>query len=346
MAGPSMRRPRCSIIFAARDEEARVEQTVRRLLALRDVDVEIIPVDDRSRDGTSQILKRISTEDPRLKPKRIDILPENWLGKCHACHVGAQSASGDWLLFTDADCWLDPLVLARAIAVAEAENVEHITLMPEVGSQTLPAAACHLCFFLSMIDWIAAANQDKANAQLGIGAFNLMRADTYRQFGGHEALRLTVLDDVKLGRLVRRAGGRTRAFLGYQQVECHWGTTARQLVKLTEKNYFAALNYNVALGILVGVILPGILLVSLAGALTNTSLGWTATIASLSVTLPAFMLARRVQVPRVAALLTPFMFLLVYFAILNSMIVTLRQRGVRWRDTFYPLDLLRKNIVR
>ena len=65
-----------------------------------------------------------------MHPKRVNVLPERWLGKCHACHVGASSATGDWILFTDADCWLKPDVIARAIAIAEQENVDHVTLNP------------------------------------------------------------------------------------------------------------------------------------------------------------------------------------------------------------------------
>jgi cellulose synthase/poly-beta-1,6-N-acetylglucosamine synthase-like glycosyltransferase len=342
--GPA--RPRCSVIFAARDESARVEETLRRILALEGIDLEVIPVDDRSRDETSQILKRISAEDPRVKPKRIDLLPENWLGKCHACHVGAQSASGDWLLFTDADCWLKPEVVWRAIAAAEREGVQHITLMPGVSGTTLPAQGCHIAFLLMMIDWIANTNRDKPNAHVGIGAFNLVRTETYRKFGGYEALRLTVLDDVKFGRLVRRAGGRTRAYLGSREVECHWGNTARHLIKVMEKNYFAAVNFRVSLGVLVGIVLPMLWVASLAGPMTGTFLGWAAMLAVFSMCVPALVIARRVGFPTSAALITPLVFPILYYAMFNSMLVTLRQGGVRWRDTFYPLELLRKGTVR
>src|SRR3954452_13253827 len=121
---------RCSIIVAARDEESRIEGTIRHLLALRDVDAEFIVVDDRSVDGTPEILRRLAAEDSRLQIKRVDSLPEGWLGKCHACHVGASAATGEWLLFTDADCWLKPDVLARALRLAQREGAEHLTLTP------------------------------------------------------------------------------------------------------------------------------------------------------------------------------------------------------------------------
>lgn len=106
---PSVRRllirscPCVSVVIAARDEEARIEMTARNLLSQEDVELEVIAVDDRSTDRTGEILGRIAETEPRLKVLRVDALPEGWLGKCHACHMGTQSATGEWLLFTDAD---------------------------------------------------------------------------------------------------------------------------------------------------------------------------------------------------------------------------------------------------
>src|SRR4029453_3408271 len=86
------RRVRCSVVIAAREEAARIEGTIRHLLAQRGVEAEFIVVDDRSADGTSEILRRLAKEDARVQVKRVDALPEGWLGKCHACHVGASAA--------------------------------------------------------------------------------------------------------------------------------------------------------------------------------------------------------------------------------------------------------------
>src|SRR5436190_58083 len=132
--------PRVSVVIAARDEAARIESTVRHLLAQQGVALEIIVADDRSADQTGAILQRLAAEDGRVKPCRIEALPEGWLGKCHACHVGAGRATGDWILFTDADCWMKPDVIARALAVAGRQNVEHVTLTPGVAPETAGAA--------------------------------------------------------------------------------------------------------------------------------------------------------------------------------------------------------------
>ncbi|HTG45787.1 MAG TPA: glycosyltransferase family A protein, partial [Verrucomicrobiae bacterium] len=119
---------RCSVVIAARDEELRIEQTLRRLFAQHGVEAEFIVVDDRSSDGTPEILRRLALEEARLRVIRVDVLPPGWLGKCHACHLGASAARGDWILFTDADCWLQPDVIARAVCVADRAGADHITM--------------------------------------------------------------------------------------------------------------------------------------------------------------------------------------------------------------------------
>jgi len=343
----STREPiRCSVVIAARDEEARIEQTIRRVLAQRGVEVELIIVDDRSTDRTSEILKRLAKQDGRVRAKRVDVLPKGWLGKCHACHVGANAASGDWILFTDADCWLKPDVMSRAVRVAERDGADHVTLSPGTVLESLGAQAWHLLFLTSLLNWFSGVNRDRPKAFLGIGAFNLVRAAAYRQCGGYEALRLTVVDDIKLGLLLRRAGKRTRGFLGVEDVECHWATTIGGMVKIMEKNYFAAIDFRLGLALAgaTAVVLAGCILV--AGLLSGTAAGLAAGLSPLSLILPGAILARRLGRSWPCAVLMPFMVPVFWYALLHSTWVTLRQGGIRWRDTFYPLDTLRAGNVR
>jgi glycosyltransferase involved in cell wall biosynthesis len=337
---------RCSVVLAARDEEARIETTIRHLLAQQQVAVEVVVVDDRSQDRTSEILRCLAAEDGRVTVQRVDVLPEGWLGKCYACHIGANAATGDWILFTDADCWLKPDVIARAMAVAECEAADHVTLTPGVAPETQGGRAWHLAFLITMADWISGVNRDSPKKYLGLGAFNLVRATAYRDCGGYEVLRLTVLDDVKLGLLLRRAGKRTRAFIGGDDTECHWGATAGAMVKIMEKNYFAALEYRTIMAM--GLTTFGTLFWggALVGPFTGSLAGMAAGLGLLSLSLPAGILARRLGWSISAAALTPFIFPALFYAVFNSTVVTLRQGGVRWRETFYPLDTLRSGTVR
>ncbi len=337
---------RCSVVIAARDEEARIEQTIRHLLAQRGVELAMIIVNDRSRDRTSEILQRLAQKDSRIQVKRVEVLPEGWLGKCHACHIGANAATGDWILFTDADCWLTPDIIVRAIRLAERDGVDHVTLASGLSAKSPGLQASHLAFLMSTANWFSGANRDRAGAHLGFGAFNLVRTEVYRQCGGYEALRLTVLDDVKLGLLVRRAGKRTRAFIGGDDVEAHWGTTAGSIIKIMEKNYFAALDYRTWL-VLAGsgfLILFSALLI--CGLFSGTVAGLVAALSPLSLIVPGAVLARRLGWPWPCAMLIPFMFPVFYYALVNSAFVTLRQGGIRWRETFYSLKTLRAGNVR
>jgi glycosyltransferase involved in cell wall biosynthesis len=342
---PTDGRVRCSVVIAARDEEARIEQTIRHLLAQRGVEAEFIVVDDRSTDGTSEILRRLAKEDARLQVKRVELLPEGWLGKCHACHVGARAATGEWILFTDADCWLKPDVIARALRVAERDRADHVTMSPGTVIESLGARAWHLLFLTSLVNWFSAVNRNRPKAYMGVGAFNLVRATAYRECGGYEALRLTVLDDMKLGLLLRRAGKRTRAFLGVDDVECHWGTTVGSMIKIMEKNYFAALDYRLWLVLAGSVFVILVSAVLALGLMSGTAAGLAATLSPLSLILPAGILARRLGWSWPCAVFMPFMFPVFLYALFNSTSVTLRQGGIRWRDTFYSLKTLRTGNV-
>ena len=177
---------------------------------------------------------------------------------------------------------------------------------------------------------------------LATAAFTLVvRASTYRAFGGHEPLRLTVLDDVRLGLLVRRAGGRCRGFLGGSDTRCHWGTTLRQGIRLTGKNYFAAVHYNAAtvcgLALIVALLWAGVI----AGLASGTVLGLAAGGAGALLALPAIVFARRLDWPMAGAVLAPFVHSLAAYAVVRSAVLTWRRGGVQWRDTFYPLAELR-----
>jgi hypothetical protein len=337
---------RVSIVVAARDEAHGIDASVRGFLAQRITPIEVVVASDRSTDGTAAIVRRIAADDPRVRLVEITTLPERWLGKTHALHQGAQVATGDWLLFTDADCHLSPDVIARALRVAARDGVDHVALTPSPIRATAGGYAWHYVFLAGLVDWFARANQDAPGGYVGFGAFNLVRASTYRAFGGHEALRLTVLDDVRLGLLVRRAGGRCRGFLGGDDTRCHWGTTLADGIRLTGKNYFAAVDYKGALvfGIAAFVAL---LWAGVAVALASRSVfGLVAGLSGGLLALPALVFSRRLRWPFAGALLAPLVHSLAAYAVVRSAALTWRHGGVRWRDTFYPLAELRDGAVR
>ena len=106
--------PKLSVIIPACNEEQSIEQTVKRLLNQDYPQLEVIVVDDRSTDNTGEILEKLKIQYPRLKVLTIHELPPNWLGKNHAVCQGVKEATGEWLLFTDADVMFSSGSLGKA----------------------------------------------------------------------------------------------------------------------------------------------------------------------------------------------------------------------------------------
>ena len=176
--------PRVSIVVPACNEEADIGATLQRLLALDYENYEVIAVDDRSSDRTGEIMENIAAAAPpgRLRVIRIAELPSGWLGKPHAMWSAGNQATGDWLLFTDADVLFKPDVLRRAVAYAEHERADHLVLFPRMIMKR-PGERMMIAFFQTLFvfghrPWKVA--DPKTKDHIGVGAFNMIRRQGIR----------------------------------------------------------------------------------------------------------------------------------------------------------------------
>lgn len=202
--------PRISVIVPARDEQRDVEQTIRLLRGQQYPDVEIVAVDDRSRDGTAAAMARGADGDPRVTIIAGSEPPEGWLGKPWACAQGAARASGEWLCFTDADVRFAPGALSSALAFAESAGTGGATLSPLLRCETFWERTVQPVATLAITALIAPpalSQRPDAPISLAAGAFILVRRELYERAGGHAAVRDRVADDLALGRAIKRAGG-------------------------------------------------------------------------------------------------------------------------------------------
>lgn len=107
--------PKVSVIVAARNEARNIREALTSLLRLDYPDYELIVVNDRSEDATGAIVDELAVNNPRLQAVHVTELPPDWLGKNHALWMGSRIATGELLLFTDADIVMEPTILSRAV---------------------------------------------------------------------------------------------------------------------------------------------------------------------------------------------------------------------------------------
>jgi glycosyltransferase involved in cell wall biosynthesis len=343
--------PKVSIIVPARNEGADIEAALTRLLALDYDNYEIITVNDRSTDDTGTIMDRVAAcpaARGRLKVIHVKELPPHWLGKTHAMWSAARQATGEWLLFTDGDVMFKPDALRRAIAYAEAEPADHVVLFPKM-IMTRPSERMMIAFFQTLFvfghrPWKVA--DPKTKDHMGVGAFNLARRSTYESVGTYERLRMEILDDMKLAKVIKNAGFAARNVFGDDLISIHWAKGAMGIVNNLTKNFFAVLSYQWLRSVVSCFGLAFLNLGPFVGTLFVH--GWARlpyAIALASMFSIYVGMSGRSAIKPHYFLLHPVSTLLFSYTVLRSMILTYKQKGVIWRGTLYPLDELKKGLV-
>ncbi|HKW88558.1 MAG TPA: glycosyltransferase [Candidatus Acidoferrales bacterium] len=340
--------PRISILFAARDEAEKLPAAVASLLALDYPNLEIVAANDRSTDSTPQLLDDFARRDPRLRVIHISELPQGWLGKPHALEVAYRASSGEWLVFTDADVRFAPELLRRSFAVAQEQRLDHLTLLSALDLRGFwePVAVGYLgiCFALGARPW--QTNDPKSKTYMGVGAFQLIRRSAYEAIGTHRRLAMEVLDDMKLGKLVKQHGFRSGVAPSDSLLDIRWQEGIGNVIRGMTKNMFAGFEFKVP-AVLVSVlaifcisVLPFVGLFAAAGA------AWiAAAIASAAAVVFEAGMMPLARASRWFGLTHPLGALIVIYIILRSMVVTLARGGVVWRGTFYPIEELKRGMV-
>ena len=236
--------PAVKVIVPARDEAANIGRCVGAILAQdypRDA-LQVIVVDDDSRDRTAAIVRALAQQDDRLQLIQSGSLPPGWAGKPYACWQGAQYADGQWLCFIDADTTAHPPLIRTAVQTALARQADLLSLQPFQELKTpwerliLPAG-----FFLLAFTQDVRRTGDPASPGAAVnGQFLLIRGAAYQSVGGHAAVKSALAEDSALAAVLKSAGYRI-AVLGtqgllhtrmYTSLRPLWEGTARQAAQL------------------------------------------------------------------------------------------------------------------
>ena len=335
-----------SVVVPARNEEKNIEQALGSLLKALPGGGEVILVNDRSTDETGLIAHRLASQDARLKVMNITAVPEGWLGKTHAMQAGYGATTGEFILFTDADVVIQPDCLARAVQFCRSEGIDHLVATPLMVTRGFWERAFVLYFAILLMSRfrIWRASIQGSNFFAGIGAFNLVRRTAYEKAGTHSAIKGEVVDDLLLGRLIKRSGGKQQVVSGERCLQVRWHEGLGGLIKGLEKNAFAGFDYSPVrtvtgcIALILITALPG-LLPFLHAILPDSGINIPSVAAGTGVWVSfAFLYAlasRGMGVSRFYFLTFPVGTVLLVLTIIRSMVLYYVHGGVKWRGTVY-----------
>lgn len=338
-----------TVVVPARDEAENIAATLNALLQADYAALKIVVVDDRSTDATGTIVDAYVQEQatgkvrPVLEVIHVTELPVGWLGKTFAMNVATERSDSEYLLFTDADVLFSPSVLRRAMAYAEASEADHLVVLPTMRLNSRGEGIV-LGYMQILGMWhsrLGRVSDPKARDFVGVGAFNLVRREALDAIGGWSPQRMTVLEDVTLGRRMKAAGMRQRIAFAPGLVLVHWASGVRGLMRVMTKNLFSAFNFQPLLLLGVCAWIGLFCLAPVAG------LAWWPTLLPCLLVMCCIGASYRLmgEVSCIDARygwLYPLGALVFVAAMLRSMAVVLWRRGVVWRGTFYGLSELRR----
>lgn len=238
--------PSLSVVVPARDEEKAVAQAVESLCTQDYPGLEVLVVDDGSTDRTPEILAGLAGRFSNLRVFRGEEPPPGWLGKPHALYSGFRHASGEWLLFVDADVRYGPGVLRRAVGEALRRRLDFLLILSTLEASGLEhVLLSNLDAFTFYVAPVFLANvQALKGFAFGAGSGNLVRRQALLRAGGIEAVRSEVVDDVALGKAVKAAGGRWGFVTAFGEVRVRMYGGLGSAVEGFTKNFYAFFGFK------------------------------------------------------------------------------------------------------
>ena len=336
--------PSVAIIIAVRNEEEELEKALQSVCNIDYNNYRIIVVNDRSTDRTAEILEKFKISFPKINVITITALPDGWLGKNNALYQGYLNSQEEWMLFTDADVLFHKDTLSKTLSYAVTNRLDHLAVLPEVVSPSPVLNSILATFTLMLMLHLRPWDAKKPNSKgfIGIGAFNLVRRDAYEKAGTHARIRLRPDDDLQLGFNIKSAGLRQDVLSGKGYLSLDWYKNLKQFSNGLLKNSFAVANYN-PLESFANVTL---MLISAALPIPVMFIFGSTDIRLMACVVLLFYLLYMIVIPPNKwwyALMIPFAGFVMAYVTLRATLVTLKQGGIYWRDSFYSLTMLKGN---
>ncbi len=333
--------PKLTMVVPARDEAESIEGALAAKLSEGYPALEVMVVNDRSTDQTGAIAERCAAGDSRVRVTHISALPEGWLGKVHALQRGLEQSSGEWILFSDADVHLAPGTMTRLVAWAEANQVDHIAILPQVSSHGLllsPVMTSFLRLFCTLIP-LFKVSDPRSKVAVGSGGFNLFRRSALARTPGLEWLKMDIADDMALGMMLKQAGGAQRVIVSQELVSLKFYPTMAVLCRALEKNGASGpAGLTIGAALVMGLVEAG----WVAGAFGP--LWWLAGSTYGVAMVTQWAHAHWLRVARWPAMVPGLGAVVLAGVVIRATILALMRGGVVWRGTFYSSKIVRQGM--
>ena len=339
-----------SVLIPARDEESKIFACLNSIVMQTYANIEILVLDDHSQDQTSNVVKGFVDEDSRLNLIKSKPLPKGWVGKHWACHQLSSIATGDLLLFLDADTILGSQVINNAVAEVKKDQIDLLTLLP---NRLRHSFLDKLLF--PFIDWSIlcflpvklAHIWENPYLSFTFGQFMLFRKSAYLQIGGYEAIHNNLLDDMELGRRIKRNKLKWRLLDGSKEVVTDMYSSSKQTIDGIARSLFPVFAYRISLFVLAWLLLLSLCVVplftigiSLFGGIVDPFLLRSSYFSVGVITLTWFFVARRFRYSVFIVFFYPLVIGITLFVALRS-VINIYRNDVVWKGRETPRKKIR-----
>ncbi|NIM58343.1 MAG: glycosyltransferase [Candidatus Aminicenantes bacterium] len=336
--------PFVSVLVPARNEERNIENCVSSLLQSDYPKLEIIVLDDNSTDGTYGILKELSEHHKNLRVIKGKKLPPGWNGKNWACHQLSQAAQGEWFLFTDADTVHKPNSVSTALGVAQKRKSVFVSCIPrfitKTWSEKLYFPVIHFVF-VALFPFKLINYSKDSRLSFAIGPFLFIKRDFYLSWGGYEAIRLEVVDDIAMARKVKENRGKISMLDGTGILDVRFYTCFKEVWNGFSKNSYEAIGG--APHVLVALLFTCYFLfiypyISLWGAYESHQSLTIPLLQVFVIALIKLILSLRFKISIFYGQLHPFTVIFAVLILLNSFRLAVFKKKFEWKERLYPVE--------
>lgn len=336
--------PLVSVLVPARNEERNIENCVSSLLQADYPNLEIIVLDDNSTDRTYGIAQKLARRHSKLKIIKGQELPVGWNGKNWACHQLSLEAQGEWFLFTDADTVHKPHSISTALAAARRRKSVLISCLPrfiaKTWSEKLFFPIIHFVF-VALIPFKLMDFSKHTKIPFAMGPFLFIKSDFFFSWGGYEALKTEIVDDLAMAKKVRLNKGRISILDGTIFMDVRFYTCFKEVWNGFSKNTYEAIGRAplfLALILFVCYYLFLYPYLSLWGAFESHQSLALPLLQVITLSLIKLILSLRFKTSLIYGQLHPFSVVFVLLILFNSFRLSLFRKKFEWKERLYPVE--------